>query len=135
MHGEADGAPVLHKSGVIILKRKNGSAHVSQQALNDTLKALERLPAADLALIANSKIPILLIPVGGLEDSLLGATTIVQDSDGKPWRPTLIRIAVNARDRHDPTAEIVQHEVGHAVSVIRRQDRSERAAENYARQY
>ena len=52
------------------------------------------------------------------------------------WRPTLVRVAVRAGlARDEQTSEIVQHELGHVVSVVRTQDRSEAAAINYARRF
>ncbi len=100
------------------------------------LRALRKLPEADRALIAQHGIAIRLLPVSGLENNLLGATTIVQDGADGSWRPTEIRIAAAAGlSGSQATGEIVQHEFGHAVAVLRRQDRSEAAAIRYARSH
>lgn len=66
---------------------------------------------------------------------MLGATTVVRNARGA-LVPTKIRVASGARGvGAESLAEIVQHEVGHAISVLRRQDDSERAATAYARQH
>ena len=63
---------------------------------------------------------------------MLGATQIRRDSENRRV-PTSIRVAARAHGvGRDSLHEIVQHEIGHAIAVIRRQDASEDAAEQYA---
>jgi hypothetical protein len=134
--GASDGPAIRLPNGIVIQRRRLGRARVSQQDLLDVLRAIQQLPAADQNLIAQSGITLMLVPVAGLEGGLLGATTIVQDVEGSPWRPTVVRVAVSAHRRgSETTGEIVQHELGHVVSVLTNQDRSEEAAEKYARNH
>ena len=113
-----------------------GNRAVTQAELNQAVVALRQLPAEDLALVGSRGIKIHLYPSAGLEDGLLGATTIVQEAEKLAWQPTQIRIAARANlEGAQATGEIVQHEFGHAVAVLRAQDRSEDAAEAYARRF
>jgi hypothetical protein len=106
------------------------------EVVRSALAAMRKLPASDLQLLARRGIVVHLLPVSGLENNLLGATTITQDTDSGTWNPTTIRIAAAAGLKGgQATGEIVQHEIGHAVAVIRRQDRSEAAAIAYARNH
>lgn len=124
------------EAGVWIVPQSAGGRTVSRSELAQAQAAVQALPAADVALLAARGIRIHLYPVAGLEDGLLGATTVVQDEAGAPWRPTKIRVAARAGlDGEQALGEIVQHEVGHAVAVIRAQDRSEDAAEAYAKRH
>lgn len=123
-------------AGVVVVPHRVGSKAVSREEVNQAVEALRRLPATDIALIASRGIQVHLYPTGGLEGGLLGATTIVQDEAGGAWSPTRIRIAARAGlDGAQSLGEIVQHEFGHAVSVIKSQDRTEDAAHAYARTY
>lgn len=116
-----------------IVPHKVGGQALSQLELAQAAAAVRALPASDVAVLAAAGIRIHLFPVAGLEDGLLGATTVVQKGDGTPWQPTMIRVAARAKLGGDQSlGEIVQHEVGHAVSVLRSQDRSEDAANAYA---
>lgn len=122
--------------GVLVVPDRAGSAAVTQNEMSQAVTALQLLPAADLALVASRGIAIHLVPTAGLEDGLLGATTVIQDGAGSPWRPTVIRVAVRAGlSGTESVREIVQHEFGHAVSVLRRQDRSEAGAIRYAQRH
>lgn len=122
--------------GVRVLAQRVGGQAVNQAEVAQAMAALRQLPAADLALLASRGIQIQLFPTSGLEGGLLGATTIVQDAVGGSWRPTLIRVAARANlAGSEAIGEIVQHEVGHAVSVLRRQDRTEAGAIEYARRW
>lgn len=119
--------------GVLVVPHSVGNRSVTRAEMAEAVAALRRLPAADLALVAGRGVAVHIYPVGGLEDGLLGATTIVQDEAGSAWRPTVIRIAARAGlPGAQSLGEIVQHEFGHAVSVMRIQDRSEDAAIAYA---
>lgn len=123
-------------AGVLVVPDTQSGRRVSQSEMQQAVAALQMLPAADLALIARHKIAIHLVPASGLEDGLLGATTIIQNDPTSPWVPTKIRIAVRAGlTGSESIGEIVQHEFGHAVSVLRTQDRSEAAAIKYAREH
>jgi hypothetical protein len=122
--------------GVAVVPTRIGSAVVTQREVEIAVAALRKLPAADIALLAERGIKIQLLPVRGLEDGLLGATTIIRDDDASPWYPTEIRVAAQAGlGGVESLGEIVQHEAGHAVEVVRNQDRSERAAIAYARRH
>lgn len=97
--------------------------------------AVAKLPAADRALLARHGLRVQLVPTRALEDGMLGATSIVRGRDGR-WSPTAIRVASRLDGRGaESLAEVVQHEVGHALAVLRRQDRSEDAAHAYARRW
>jgi hypothetical protein len=118
--------------GIAVLPAVFNGRQVTSPVMQAALSALRQLPEEDLALIARKGIRISLLPVSSLEDGLLGATTIQQVSDSS-WRPTEIRIAAAAGlPGGQAVGEIVQHEVGHAVAVLRKQDRSEEAAISYA---
>src|SRR5688572_17965481 len=82
-------------TGVVVIPEAAEGRKVSRAEMAQAVAALKLLPAKDLALIAKHKIHIHLYPVSGLEDGLLGATTIVQE-DSATWRPTTIRIAVRS---------------------------------------
>ncbi len=122
-------------NGVQVIPVRIGSNYVTRGEMQQAIEGLRRLPAGDLALLAQYGVPIELHPVAALEGGLVGATRIVQRGNG-PWIPVRIQVAVRHQLRGDRSIpEIVQHEVGHAISVIRYQDRSEAAAEAYARRY
>lgn len=73
-----------------------------------------------------------LVPAQSLEDGLLGATRVVRGKDGQRV-PTSIRVATRTRGQGaESLREVAQHEIGHAISVLRHQDTSEEAAEQYA---
>lgn len=111
------------------------SAKVRARDLAIARAAIAKLPAADRALLARHRLRVELVPSKGLEDGMLGATSIVRGAGGR-WVPTQIRVASRIRgEGADSLAEVVQHEVGHALSVLRRQDRSEDAASAYARRW
>jgi hypothetical protein len=121
--------------GVLLVPMTVNGKHVTMQEVRDVMAALAKLPAADVQLLVQNNIPIELIPVATLGQRMLGATQIDQLPSGM-WHPSLVRIAVRARMSGAYTnGEIAQHEVGHVVSVIRRQDRSEDAAISYAKRY
>ena len=97
--------------------------------------AIARLPAADRVLLAKHGLQVHLVGTKSLEDGMLGATTVVRDDDGR-LRPTAIRVASRVHGTGvESLAEVVQHEVGHAISVLRAQDRTEDAAARYARRH
>lgn len=97
--------------------------------------AVAALPAADRALLARRGIRVELVPTASLEDGMLGATSIVRDRDGR-WAPTEIRVASRISGRGpESLAEVVQHEIGHAIAVLRDQERGEDAAHAYARRH
>jgi hypothetical protein len=119
-----------------VIAETSGPNAVTRAELAQAVAAMRRLPAADIALLAERGIRIRLLPTRGLEQGLLGATTILRDDDYSEWYPSDIRIAAKAGLRGvESLGEIVQHEIGHAVSVIRYQNRTERAAIAYARSH
>jgi hypothetical protein len=110
-----------------------GSVNAAQREV--AAAAIARLPAADRALLARHGLRVQLVGARSLEDGMLGATTVVRGDDGR-LRPTAIRVAARIHGRGvESLAEVVQHEIGHAVSVLREQDRSEDAATAYARRH
>lgn len=110
-------------------------ASVRPDELRVARAAVAKLPAADRALLARLGLRVQLVPSRGLEDGMLGATSIVRGRDGR-WSPTAIRVASRIEGRGPGSlGEVVQHEVGHALAVLRRQDRSEDAAHAYARRW
>ncbi len=108
---------------------------VSSAQLREANRAVATLPKADRALLARHGLTVTLVPTKRLEDGMLGATSIVRGRDGR-WTPTEIRVASRISGRgSESLAEVVQHEVGHALAVLRDQDRSEDAAHAYARRH
>ena len=135
LQGQPDGPPLRLPSGIMLQKRQLGDSRVSSQELTEVVRSIYSLPAADVNQIANSGVPVHLLPVARLEDDLLGATKILKQQNGA-WRPSYVRIAVRANGSGvDSTPEIVQHELGHVLAVLRNQDRTEVAAEQYARSF
>ncbi|MCB0877522.1 MAG: hypothetical protein KDC46_00875 [Thermoleophilia bacterium] len=122
-----------HRATALVVARSTGTQRVSASQLTTARVAVSKLPAADRALLARHGLRVELVPATALEDGMLGATSIVRDADGR-WAPTTIRVASRIHGRGvESLAEVVQHEVGHAISVLRSQDRSEDAAGAYAR--
>lgn len=118
--------------GLSVIPEVDGGAQVTPAEMQQALAALRALPAADRALVARAGVSIHLYPDASLEQGMLGATTIVKD-DADRWEPTKIRAAIRSHGvGTESIGEIVQHEFGHAVSVLRNQDRSEEAAIAYA---
>jgi hypothetical protein len=118
--------------GLTVIPEIVGGAQVTPAEMQQALAALRALPAADRELVAKAGVKIHLLPVASLEQGMLGATEVVQD-DGGRWAPVQIRAAIRSHGvGTESIPEIVQHEFGHAVSVLRRQDRSEEAAIAYA---
>ena len=119
---------------LVTSKRVSGDA-VQARELREARTAVAKLPKADRALLAKHGLRVQLVPAKALEDGMLGATSIVRAADGR-WTPTEIRIASKLHGRGaESLAEVVQHEVGHAIAVLRDQDRSEDAAHAYARRH
>ncbi len=138
VHGALDGAPLVLDNGLRIERRTVNGAHVTHAELNQALQGLAQLPTRDLDLVARAGVPIRLVPAAHLEHDalgrpLLGATT-VEGTDNR--RVTMVRVAVSAGRRGgESTGEILQHELGHAVSVLTTGNESEHAAEAYASRY
>jgi len=136
IHGDPDGPPARLPSGIVVHRRSIGGRRVSTSEFLQAVRGIQLLPRADQLAIARAGVPVYLVPSTLLENTLLGATTIVQPTEGAPWRPTLVRVAVSAgRQGTEATGEIVQHELGHVLAVLNGQDRSEAAAERYAHSY
>jgi hypothetical protein len=95
--------------------------------------AIAALPKSDRALLAQHGLHVELVPHASLGPGLLGATTVVRTTAGA-LVPTKIRVASRVHGAGvESLREVVQHEIGHAISVLRAQDGSEDAAEAYAR--
>ncbi len=119
----------------MVTPQRAAGASVKAREISEAKAAVARLPKADRALLARHGLQVRLVPTKSLEDGMLGATSIVRGRDGR-WVPTEIRIASHVSGRGvESLGEIVQHEVGHAISVLRDQDRSEDAAHAYARRH
>lgn len=119
----------------MVAPQRTAGASVTAKELRAARMAVAQLPKADRALLVQHGLQVRLVPAASLEDGMLGATSIERARDGR-WVPTEIRIA----SRIDGTgaeslAEVVQHEIGHALAVLREQDRSEDAAHAYARRH
>lgn len=111
----------------------SGRARVSAGEQRRARAAIAMLPAADRALLARHGLRVELVPTKALEDGMLGATSIERDSEGR-WAPTSIRVASRITGKGaESLGEVIQHEIGHALAVLREQDRSEDAAHDYAR--
>lgn len=88
------------------------------------------VPPADVELLRQHGLHVEVLATELLDDGNLGAT-LIDGVRGGPWTPRRIRVAGNATG--DMTVgHILLHEVGHAVNVLRRQERSEEAADAYA---
>lgn len=110
-----------------LLRVHPGVRHGEIQA---ALSALAQIPEADKQLLVRAGVRIELLPVARLEQDRVGATDIGDDERGRT-HPTGIRVAAHSGLPLSPTRQIVAHEVGHAVQVLRAQDRSELGAELY----
>jgi hypothetical protein len=136
VRGTREGPDYVLPSGVRIRCMTIGGAHVTTRELQEALQGVAQLPLADQQLVARAGVAIELVPVAALENGILGATAVDELSNGS-LQPQLIRVVVrsplsNRGTGRERIGEIVQHEVGHVVSVLRTQDRSEQAAEAYA---
>jgi hypothetical protein len=141
LRGDPDGPDIVLASGLHVRRTHIGQFRVTDAELQQALRGIQLLPFADQQLVASLGIPIQLLPVAHLEqlasatDPVVGATLVT----GDPGRgvPVKIRIASHMAQLGTPAQvqEAVQHEIGHAVSVVRRQDRSEAAAIAYAARY
>lgn len=103
--------------------------------------ALEFIPPEDRELLARNGVRIRVLdaesvprdpaaPAPG-SDPLIGATTVYTDPRGGSPVPTAITVAARPIDGTS-LLEVLLHETGHAVSVLRTGDRTEEAAERYA---
>lgn len=136
LHGVQDGPALRLPSGVTLRMHRLGDARVSKGELMDTLRGINQLPGQDLQLMASKGVEVHLLPTARLENDLLGATRITAAPGSTVWQPQLVRVAVRAgRDGMESTPEIVQHEIGHVISVLRTQNRLEEPAELYAREH
>jgi hypothetical protein len=118
-----------------LVSPQRGGRKVRAKDLATAKAAIAKLPAADRALLAKYGLHVELVGASSLEQGMLGATSVVRDSSDR-WVPIQIRVASKLHGRGaDSLFEVVQHEIGHAISVLREQDRSEDAAEAYARRW
>lgn len=119
----------------LVTSSRDGGERVQARELGVARRAIAQLPAADRALLARHGLHVELVPKRALEDGMLGATSIIRGSQ-EQWVPTRIRVASRIEGSGaESLAEVVQHELGHAISVLRTQDRSEDAAGAYARRW
>lgn len=119
----------------LVTARGSGRRRVTAKQLQVARAAIAALPKVDRALLARHGLRVELVPTKSLEDGMLGATSIERAAGGR-WTPTSIRVASRIDGRGaESLAEVVQHEVGHALGVLRDQDRSEDAAHAYARRW
>lgn len=126
---------VHRSSAAALVGPARGRGRVRAKDLATARKAIAQLPKADRQLLARYGLRVELVGSAALENGMLGATSIVRDSSDR-WVPIQIRVASRLHGKGpDSLAEVVQHEIGHAISVLRGQDRSEDAAEAYARRY
>ncbi len=137
--GTPDGPDLVLPSGLRIRKLRIGATRVGQAQLQDAIRAAQLLPVAHQRAIAALGIPIELVPVTQLErvagttDPVVGATRVV-GPDGSA-HPERIRVAAFQAQVGSQLGEAVQHEIGHAIAVVTRQDLSEDAAIAYANRY
>ena len=126
---------VRRSSAASLVAPQKGGRKVRAKDLAAARAAIAKLPTADRVLLARYGLRVELVGTSALEQGMLGATSIVRDSSDR-WVPIQIRVATRSQGTgRDSLAEVVQHEIGHAISVLRGQDRSEDAAEAYARRY
>lgn len=119
----------------MVTQQRVTGERVAAREFREAKAAVAKLPTADRALLARHGLRVTLVPTKSLEDGMLGATSIVRGDDGR-WMPTQIRVASRIGGRGaESLSEVVQHEIGHALAVLRRQDRSEDAAHAYARRH
>lgn len=137
--GQVDGPDLMLPSGVRIRRRRIGSVRVGQAELQQAIRGVSLLPIADQQMIARLGIPVELVPVVQLERlpgttaPVVGATRVT-GPDGSA-RPERIRIAAFQAQVGTQVQEAVQHEIGHALLVVSRQDLSEDSAIAYAAKY
>lgn len=117
--------------GLVIVPDVVNGRQISQAEFDAACAAIAALPSADVARVAAAGVKLHLMPEAGLGDGLLGATKIVQA--GGKWVPIEIHVAAEAGlPGSESLPEIVQHEFGHAISVLKSQNRTEDAAIAYA---
>ena len=124
-----------HSAARLVTPTRDEGKRVRSSELQVARAAVAALPRADRMLLARHGLSVELVPSRGLEDGLLGATSIVRRDDGR-MAPTRIRVASRiAGVGAESLAQVVKHEIGHALAVLRDQDRSEDAAHRYARRH
>ncbi|MCW2974097.1 MAG: hypothetical protein JWN72_2370 [Thermoleophilia bacterium] len=132
-----DGPVIVLPSGVRLQRESVNGIRVTDAQLQQAILGVLQLPLADQQLMARSGVVIELLPTVTLNGGKqLGATNVGQDFFGT-WIPSSMKVTVGssteiARLGVDAIAETVQHEIGHVISVITRQDQSEEAAIRYA---
>ncbi|HEY8708822.1 MAG TPA: hypothetical protein VIM34_12580 [Burkholderiaceae bacterium] len=118
--------------GMLIVPDADGGRTITQAEFDVAAGAIMALPEDDVARVASAGVALHLEPAASLGQGLLGATKIIQGADGR-WQPQVIHVAAQANlAGTESLTEIVQHEFGHAISVLTQQDRSEAAAIAYA---
>ena len=137
--GVPHGADLVLPSGVRLQRQRIGAAVVSDHQLRDAVRGVLKLPMPHQRLLASLGFPIELVPVTQLEpipgsvDPMVAATRI-SGPEGTA-RPERVRIATFQGVLGTKVEDAVQHEIGHVLHVLTRQDLSELAAETYAERY
>ncbi|MCW2920787.1 MAG: hypothetical protein JWL76_661 [Thermoleophilia bacterium] len=137
--GVPDGPEMVLPSGVRLQRQWIGSNHVSDEHLRQAVRGVLKLPMSHQRLFATLGFPIELVPVAFLEqvagttNPVVGATRVL-GPDGSA-RPDRMRIATYQELVGTQVEEAIQHEIGHALNVVTRQDLSEDAANAYAARY
>lgn len=143
VRGSPDGPDIVLASGIHLRRRRIGAAQVTAAELLQAVRGVQLLPLAHQRAIAMLGVPVELLPVQHLEqvagttEPVVGATAVSGPIGAGV--PTLVRIAARspwaAQGGAQAIGEVVQHELGHVISVLTRQDRSEEAAIRYAQTY
>lgn len=137
--GTPDGPDLVLPTGLRFRRLRIGHLRVGDAQLHQAIAGARLLPIPHQQLVARLGITIELLPLPQLERlpqttlPVVGATRIVGDP-GRV-RPERVRIAAFAEQVRGSVSEATQHEIGHVVAVVGRQDTSEATAERYAASY
>lgn len=137
--GITDGPDLVLASGVRVRRKRLGALRVGEREVKQALQGVSMLPFSDQKALAQLGIPIELVPVSQLEQlpgttrPVVGVTRI--NGPNGMLRPQRIRIAALQAQVGSSVREAVQHEIGHALLVVSRQDTSEESAIAYAARY
>lgn len=142
--GTPDGPDVVLPTGVRIRRMRIGTHRVTAAALQQAIRGITLLPVSHQRVLAQLGLPIELIPADQLEHlpgatmPVIGGTGVGESLTGR-LLVTHIRVVTEspyaALGGVNSIRETTQHEIGHALAVVGRQDRSEAAAIRYAATY
>lgn len=108
---------------------------VSAEVLAAVRRAIAKLPRADIERMEKAGIAIKLDPRASLQSTangdVLGLTRLKSSASGKR---SVGGIVVSTGRPHE-IETTVQHEIGHAIAWLRKGDKSETAADQYAARY